>query len=133
MDRKFLKAAKIRREKTIAHKEQKPLKTSSREYYFVTDYDPEFPNIRMYLEKHQHILVKDPECRVLFPNGSLKMTERRGHKNLKKLLAPFRFKGKGSEIRERETPEGKVCYKCGKCETNNKGIKEPVEWLTVGY
>ena len=81
----------------------------------------------MYLEKHQHILVEDSECRVLFPKGSLKVTESRVHKNLKQLLAPSRFKGKGSEIRERETPEGRGCYICGKCGTNNKGRKEPVE------
>ena len=51
------------------------------------------------------------------------MTECRGHKNLKELLARSRFKGKELEIRERETLEGKECYKCGKCGTNNKGRK----------
>ena len=116
----------------MAPKEQKLLKTNSSEYYFVTDYDPEFPNIRMYLEKHQHILVEDPECRVLFPKGSLKVTERRGHKNLKELLAPSRFKGKGSKIKERETLEGKGCYKCGKCGTNNKGRKRARGMVNCG-
>ena len=85
IDMKFLKAAKIKREKTIAPEKQKPLETSSRLYYFVTDYDPEFPNICKHLDKHRHILDKDPECRVLFPKGSRKVTERRGHKNLKEL------------------------------------------------
>ena len=54
IDRKFLKAAKIKREKPIAPEKQKPLETSSREYYFVTDFNPEFLNIRKYLEKHRH-------------------------------------------------------------------------------
>ena len=123
IDGKFLKAAKIKREKTIAPEKQKPLETSSREYYFVTDYDPEFPKIRKYFKKHRHILDKDPECRVLFPKGSFKVTEPRGHKNLEELLAPSRLKRKGAETRERETLEGKGCYKCGKCRTNNKGRK----------
>ena len=60
------------------------------------------------------------------------MTESRGHKNVKKLLAPSRFKGKGSEIRERETPEGRGCYKCGKCGTNNKGRKRTSGMVNCG-
>ena len=123
IDRKFLKAAKLKKEKTIAPEKQKPPETSSREYYFVTDYDPEFPNIRKYLKKHRHILDKDPECRVLFPKGSLKVTERKRAKNFKELLAPSMFKRKGTETREREILDGKGCYKCGKCGTNNKGRK----------
>ena len=84
------------------------------------------------IEKHHHIAVEDPECRVLFPKGSLKVTERRGHKNLKELLAPSRFKGKGAEIRERETLEGKGCYKCSKCGTNNKGRKRASGMVNCG-
>ena len=59
----------------------------------------------------------------MFPKGSLKVTERKGHKILEELLAPSRFNRKGVETRERGTLQGKGCYKCGKCGTNNKGRK----------
>ena len=64
IDKKFFKAAKIKREKTIALKEQKLLKSSKREYYFVTDYDPEFPNIRMCSEKISTYMSKTQNAEV---------------------------------------------------------------------
>ena len=103
-DRKFFKGSQNYEKKTIAPKEKKLLKITVGN--IVADYDPEFPNVHMYLEKHQHILIEDPECRVLFPKGSLKVTERRGHKNLKELLAPSRFKGKGAEGLQRNNDTG---------------------------
>ena len=69
----------------------------------------------------------------MFPKGSLKVTERRGHKNLKELLAPSRFKRKGAETRERETLEGKGATNVANVEQIIKGEKELVELLTVWY
>ena len=132
-DRKFLKAATIKREKTVAPKEQKLLNTSSREYYFVTDYDPEFPNIRMYLEKHQHILVEDPECRVLFPKGSLKVTRPEGTKFLRNYWHHLGLREKGRKLGRGRHLSQKAAINVANVEQIIKGEKEPVEWLTVGY
>ena len=46
-----------------------------RVYYFSTSYDPEFPNIREYIKKHEKILKEDPELKELFPKGCFRVTE----------------------------------------------------------
>ena len=41
-------------------------------YYFSTSYDPEFPNIRACIKKHEKILEENPELKELFPSARSK-------------------------------------------------------------
>ena len=50
-----------------------------------------FPDISGALKKYQYIWEEDKECRNLFPRGSFRVSYRRGHKNLKELLAPSKI------------------------------------------
>ena len=49
-----------------------------------------FPDINKALRKFQHILEDDDQCKQLFPRGTFRVAYRRGHKNLKELIAPAR-------------------------------------------
>ena len=98
-------------------------------YYFSTSYDPEFPNIRECIKKHEKILEEDPEMKELFPKGCFRVTERRGHKNLTEHLVPSRFKWEecpGVEP-EQDSSDGGIgeagCWKCGECGTSVQGRK----------
>ena len=55
---------------------------------FVTSWDPMFPDINEALRKFQHILEDDDQCKPLFPRGTFRVAYKRGHKNLKELVAP---------------------------------------------
>ena len=55
---------------------------------FVTTFDPSFPDIVKAIRKFSNILSDDEECKKVFPEGSFRVIHRRGHKNLKELLAP---------------------------------------------
>ena len=57
----------------------------------VMTWDPKFPAVSRALRKCQYILEEDEECRNLFPKGSFRVSYRRGHKNLKELLAPSKI------------------------------------------
>ena len=50
-----------------------------------------FPDINEALGKFQHILEEDDERRNLFPKGSFRVSYKRGHKNLKELIAPSKL------------------------------------------
>ena len=65
IDRKFLKVVKRRRPKTIANKERSQMK--ERKFNFVTDLDPEFPNIMSALRNCLPTLHEDPQCKAIFP------------------------------------------------------------------
>ena len=58
-------------------------------YGFVTAYEPAFPDIKIVLMKHQHILKDDAELSKVFPNGAkdFQVSERREAKNIKEILA----------------------------------------------
>ena len=92
IDSNFIRAAKVKRSKTLKSNKKVQKQNEKRVYYFSTSYDPEFPNIRECIKKHEKILDEDPEMKELFPKGCFRVTERRGHKNLKEHLAPSRFK-----------------------------------------
>ena len=66
-------------------------RSAVRKINFVTTWDPMFPDISGALRKCQYILEEDEECRNLLPRGSFRVSYRRGHKNLKKLLEPFKI------------------------------------------
>ena len=92
IDSNFIRAAKVKRSKTLKPNKKVQKQNEKRAYDFSTSYDPEFPNIRACIKKHEKILEEDPELKELFPKGCFRVTERRGHKNLKEHLAPSRFK-----------------------------------------
>ena len=58
INKKFLKVVKRKRSKTIANKEQNQLK--ERKFNFVTDIDPQFPNIMSAIRSCLPILHEDP-------------------------------------------------------------------------
>ena len=61
--------------------------------------------------------MEDEECREVFPKGSFRVAYKKGHKNLKEIIAPSRSVFAGTEGpvgRNRSGREGS-CKKCGKC------------------
>ena len=127
IDEHFIKVAKLKRKHTLSNKGGGGGKKRSavRKINFVMTWDPMFPDISGALKKCQYILEEDEECRNLFHRGSLRVSYRRGHKNLKELLAPSKIAL--SELGgERETArrqyQGK-CEKCGECGKAIRGRK----------
>ena len=107
IDRKFLKVVKRRRSKTITNKEQKQMK--ERKFNFVTDIDPEFPNIMSAIRSCLPTLHKDPQCKTVFPKKAFRTLYRRGYANLKELLASSKIDNK--EVKKRSYKGS--CSKCG--------------------
>ena len=50
---------------------------------FGTDFDLIFSDINTILNKHKHILLEDEQCKTLFTKSCFRVTNSRGHKNLK--------------------------------------------------
>ena len=117
IDRKFLKVVKRRRSKTIINKEQKQLK--EKKINFVTDFDPEFPNIMSAIRSSLPTLHEDPQCKAIFPKKAFRTSYRRGYANLKELLAPSKIDNK--EVKKRSYRG--LFSKCGKCWQSNRGKK----------
>ena len=46
-----------------------------------------FPEINKALRKFQHILEDDDQCKQLIPRGTFRVAYKRGHKNVKELIA----------------------------------------------
>ena len=54
----------------------------ARKYRFVTAYEPAFPDIKIVLMKHQHILKDDAELSKVFPNGATGICTSKHTRNL---------------------------------------------------
>ena len=56
----------------------------------IIDYEPTFPDIRVAFRKFKSRLEDDEELKEIFPKGikHLQVSERRGAKNMKEILAP---------------------------------------------
>ena len=124
VDEQFVKVAKMKRKETLKTRTKPKLKW--RKYSFVTTWDPEFPDIREALHKFTNVLMEDEECREVFPKGSFRVVFKKGHKNLKEIIAPSR-----SMFSIMEGPCGKnrlgkegSCKKCGKCGMSDRGRKK---------
>ena len=87
----------------------------------VTDYEPTFPDIRKAFKKFKHIIEDDEELKEIFSKGvsHFQVSERRGSKNIKELLAPsttrFREINEDNDMENEEDQnmeEG--CCPCGK-------------------
>ena len=82
-----------------------------------------FPDINKALRKFQHILEDDDQCKQLFPRGTFRVAYKRGHKNLKELIALARV-NTGMSVGPNYDRDIQVkCVKCGSCGTSNRGRK----------
>ena len=86
----------------------------------VTNYEPTFPDIRKAFSKFRNIFEEDEELQEIFPKGivHLQVSERRGAKNIKELIAPSTMKFKEENNAEQTTENSeeilKGSYPCGK-------------------
>ena len=84
-----------------------------------------FPDIGRAIRKFVPLLAEDEECNKLFPKGSFRMAYKRGHKNLKEILAPSTI----------STPEGELGRNCKIWQCKNVknvgqvGEAEKIEWF----
>ena len=127
IDGHFIKVAKLKRKDATSNDgcRKRGSSIKKKKINFVTTWDPMFPDINEALGKFQHILEEDDECRNLFPKGSFRVSYKRGHKNLKELIAPSKIalpddrEERGNSKRQYQ---GK-CVKCGGCGKSVKGRK----------
>ena len=86
----------------------------------MTNYEPTFPDIRKAFSKFRNIFEEDEELQEIFPKGivHLQVSERRGAKNIKELIAPSTMKFKEENNAEQTTENSeevlKGSYPCGK-------------------
>ena len=126
VDKHFIKVAKLKRKAVLEGKlplKRKLESTRTTKINFVTSWDPMFPDINKALRNFQHIFEEDDQCKQLFPRGTFRVAYKRGHKNLKELIAPARVNtgmSVGSNY-DRDT-QGKF-VKCGSCGASNRGRK----------
>ena len=123
VDKQFVKVAKMKRKETLKTR-TKP-KLQRRKYSFVTTWDPGFPDIRKALHKFTNVLMEDEECRQVFPKGSFRVAFKKGHMNLKEIIALSRSMfsvTEGPFGKNRSGKEGS-CKKCGKCGMSDRGRK----------
>ena len=96
----------------------------------VWEHRPTFPNIRAAFHKFRNIFEEDEELKLVFPKGvkHLQLSERRGAKNVKEILAPSSYvfddhndnvdedhNVNNNETNQRETNENtNGCFPCGK-------------------
>ena len=126
-DGHFIKVAKLKRKDAMSNDgcRKRGSSVKKKKINFVTAWDPMFPDINEALGKFQHILEEDNECRNLFSKGSFRVSYKRGHKNLKELIAPSKIalpddcEERGNSKRQYQ---GK-CVKCGGCGKSVKGRK----------
>ena len=61
-----------------------------KKYCLVTNFEPTFPDIKTGFKKFKHIIKKDKELKEVFPHGikHFQVSEERGSKNIKEILAP---------------------------------------------
>ena len=97
-------------------------KLGAKKINFVTTWEPMFPSINQAIRTFQHVLEEDDLCKQLFPKRTFRVAYKRGHKNLKELIAPstisFRDNKEGSQGKRQYI--GK-CQKCGECGKPTRG------------
>ena len=124
VDKHFIRVAKLKHKAVSEGKlpsKHKQGDTHSRKINFVTSWDPMFPDINKTLRKFQHILENDDQCKQLFPKGTFRVATKRGHKNLKELIALARVNtGMSEGLNYDQDTQGK----CGICGRSNRGSKK---------
>ena len=91
IEKHFIRVAKMRRKSTLKTGNRRNRNKKRSVYNFVTSWDPLFPNIGKAIKKFAKILKEDEDCREVFPGGCFRVAYRRGHKNLKEIIAPSSF------------------------------------------
>ena len=116
----------MKRKETLKTRTKPKLK--GRKHSFVTTWDPGSLDIRKALHKFTNVLMEDEECREVFSKGSFRVAFKKGHKNLKDIIAPSR-----SMLSIMEGPCGKnklgkegSCKKGGKCGMSDRGRKRKI-------
>ena len=98
--------------------------------YFVTGYDPTFPDIHKAIRASEHILRADEECDQVLPRGCFRVAYKRKHKNIKEMVALSRIAiQEDSSNKQNSTSrntQGK-CSKCGRCRTATRGRKRAID------
>ena len=125
IDKHFIKVAKLKRKDVIDGKVKcTNRKLGAKKINFITTWDPMFPNINQAIKKFQHILEEDDLCKQIFPKGTFRVAYKRGHKNLKELIAPSKISLRDSKegIQGKRQYIGK-CQKCGECGKSIRGRK----------
>ena len=82
----FSKVSIIPRKDLLKHK----VRASKKIFPFVTTFNPSLPNKNYIIKKHLHLLESNTKLRELFPKNSIVPAYRRS-KNLKEILAPFKY------------------------------------------
>ena len=127
IDKEFEKLAHVSRKDVLYKKKRENGKKDARKYRFVTAYEPAFPDIKIVLMKHQHILKDDAELSRVFPNGAkdFQASERREAKNIKEILAKSKVR---MLTNNEDDPGSRPCDReCSYChllrETEGKDFK----------
>ena len=84
---------------------------------FVTEYEPSFPDIRKALRKFDHLLKDDEKMKKVFPYGAkhFQVSEKRGTKNIKDILAPSTVNlNDGENVNNETTEQDLGCHPCNK-------------------
>ena len=96
IDSNFIRPAKVKRSKTLKPNKKVQKQNGKRKYYFSTSYDPEFPNIRACIKKHEKILEEDPELKELFLRAALGSQNEEAIKILKNIWHHQGSNGRGA-------------------------------------
>ena len=127
IDRSFIKVAKMKRNTTLRPK-RAMCNQGAKKLNFVTTFDS-FPDIAKVIRKFSNILSDDEECKKVFPEGSFRVFYRRGHKNLKELLAPSGINDIYQQVKAKRVQQEGRYVKCGKCGSNSRGRKRDISLI----
>ena len=122
IDKLFCQKSLVKRSETLKRKDK--IQPRKEKRYFVTEFEPSFPDIKAVWRKYDHILKNDPELKEIFPNGvkNFQLVYKRGGKNIKELIASptiNKFDSSNETIQSGCFSCGKNCIDCKYLE--NKG------------
>ena len=120
VDDHFITLAIETKRKDLLQNKKRKKQRKVEKYRMVTNYEPTFPDIRKAFSKCRDIFEEDEELQEIFPKGivHLKVSVRRGAKNVKELIAPstveFKEENDAEQTNENSEEVSKGSYPCGK-------------------
>ena len=125
IDKRFINCAVRVKRKDLLKKRKQKRTNDIEKYRMITDYEPTFPDIWKGFKMFKSIIEEDEELQEVFPKGikHFQISERRGAKNIKELLAPSNIKFKENALDESESQnedeierdqDHEGCYPCSK-------------------
>ena len=132
IDRSFIKVAKMKRNTTLRPK-RAICNQGTKKLNFVMTFYPSFLDIAKAIRKFSNISSDDEECKKVFPEGSFRAVYRRGHNNLKELLAPSKVNDIDQQAKAKRVQQEVRCIKCEKCGSNPRGSKRDINLTVVVY